>query len=75
MDKVEIRNKKNRNRTKSRKDRWYKLCLQWGDNILEKSNFGEGFNESEGKELADLAPSRVLLIRKVKAKRQWILTK
>ena len=43
MDKVEIRNKKNRNRTKSRKDRLYKLCLKWGDNILEKSNFGEGF--------------------------------
>ena len=36
----------------------------------KKATLARVLNESEGKELADLAPSRVLLIRKEKAKRQ-----
>ena len=51
MNEVEDRSKKNRNRTKSRKGRLYKLCLQLGDNILERNSFGEVFNKSEEKEL------------------------
>ena len=69
MDEIEVRSKKNRNRPNSRKDRLYKLCLQWGDKILERAALVRVLNETEEKELEDLAPSRVLLIRKEKSKK------
>ena len=62
---------KNGNRTKSRKDRLYWLCIQWGDNIPKKAALARVSNKIKEKELADLVPLTVLLIHK----RQWILTK
>ena len=63
MDETEVRT---RNRNRSRKDGVYKFCLQWRDNILEKAALDRVLNEREEKELVDLAPPRVLLIRKEK---------
>ena len=67
--KLEVKKKKERNRTKLRKDRLYKLYLQWGDSILDKTALERVSNESEEIELMDLAPPRVFLIRKEKSKK------
>ena len=44
-------------------------CLQWGDNILKKAAWARVLNQCEEKKLVDLAPSRVLLIRKEKSRK------
>ena len=48
----------------------YKFCLQWKDNVLEKAALDRVLNERAEKELVDLAPRRILLIRKEKIKKR-----
>ena len=70
MEEVEVRSTKLEIELNQEKIRLYKLCLQWGDNILEKSSLGEGFKWERRKRI-----DGVSLFVKKKAKRQWILTK
>ena len=69
MDEAEVRTKKNRNRSKSRKDGIYNYAYNEEIAYWKKADSARVLNENEEKELVHLAPLRALLIRKEKIKK------
>ena len=69
MDEAEVRIKKNRNRSKSRKDGIYNYAYNEEIAYWKKADSARVLNENEEKELVHLAPLRALLIRKEKIKK------